>query len=273
MVSAAKLFFTEDMNIPESTVTKKKIVKAFKPANTEETEKLYVEFEDESSVNILNRYRRNLAAGLRIFPWFPPALYPRFKALDDESYQIRKVRQPFHQTDIRYEGNDIVLYKRLNKSYRWEKAEVLGLPEVCLDPALIVRPTTTPPRGRNRTNSKRKRSPSGTSALEDDSHSSKNPRLPAQQEIEEEKKDEETEENNDAEKQVKTDDVDTENLANVKSKDAGQFTEHISYSPARPAPSKHSMITTTPGHLSKLKQPKLSYKPLQQSGKPRLDFQ
>ena len=66
---------------------------------------------------------------------------------------------------------------------------------------------------------------------------------------------------------------DTRDSAKANINDAGQFTEHISYSPARPASPKHSMITTTPGHLSKIKQPKLSYKPLQQSSKGKLDFQ
>ena len=143
------------------------------------------------------------------------------------------------------------------------------MPEVCLDPALLARPTSTPPRGRNRTNSKRKRSPSRSSDQVDDQQPNKNPRLPAQQENEQEKKDDKSEESIDD----KTDDVDSENLATVKAKDAGQFTEHISYSPARPAPPKHSMITTTPGHLTKLKQPKLTYKPLQQPSKPKMDFQ
>ena len=206
------------------------------------------------SVNILNRYRRHLAAGLRIFPWFPPALYPRFKALDDEAYQIRKVRQPFHQTDIRYEANDIALYKRLNKSYRWEKVEVLGLPDVVLDPALLTRPSSTPPRGRNRISSKRKMSPSRSPA--NDQHASKNPRLPAQIETEPDKIDE-TEVNNESEDPKIDVKVDT-GIASPHLNDAGHFTEHHSYSPARPAPSKHSMITTTPGHLSKLKQPKLN---------------
>ena len=69
------------------------------------------------------------------------------------------------------------------------------------------------------------------------------------------------------------DNLDTEVPANSHLNDAGQFTEHHSYSPARPAPSKHSMITTTPGVLSKLKQPKLNYKPVQQSVKSKMDFQ
>jgi hypothetical protein len=276
MIAAAKAFFTEDMNIPESTFKKMKIVKVFKPANADETDKLYVEFENESSVNILNRYRRNLAAGLRIFPWFPPALYPRFKALDDESYQIRKVRQPFHQTDIRYDVNDIALYKRLNKSYRWEKVEVLGLPDIVLDPALLIRPSASPPRGRNRISSKRKRSSSRSPAH--DQHVSKTPRLPAHKETE---KIDETEagkiDESEAEKidgtEATDDNLDTEVPAKSHLNDAGQFTEHHSYSPARPAPSKHSMITTTPGVLSKLKQPKLNYKPVQQSVKSKMDFQ
>ena len=82
------------MNIPTSTLEKMKIERVFKPATLEETDRIYVQFESEMSVKIVNRYRRNLAAGLRIFPWFPPALFSRFKALDDESYQLRKVRKP-----------------------------------------------------------------------------------------------------------------------------------------------------------------------------------
>ena len=117
-----------------------KIIRVFKPATLEDTDRIYVEFENEMSVKIVNRYRRNLAAGLRIFPWFPPALFPRFKALDEESYQLRKVKEPFHQTDIRYEHDDIVLYKRLDKSHRWQKVEVKNLPDLCLDSDLMHGP-------------------------------------------------------------------------------------------------------------------------------------
>ena len=135
------------MNIPETTVTKNmSIVRVFRPASNEDNEKLYVEFENEASVNIVHRYKKNLAQGLRIFPWFSPALYARFKALSDEAYQIRKVRQPFHQTDIRYESTDIALYKRIDRTYRWQKCEVEGLPDICIDPDLLTRPSDTPPR-------------------------------------------------------------------------------------------------------------------------------
>ena len=48
----------------------------------------------------------------------------------------------------------------------------------------------------------------------------------------------------------------------VKS-DQGQFTDLHAFSPARPAPPKHSMISTTTGALSKLIQPKLNLKPVQ----------
>ena len=57
-------------------------------------------------------------------------------------------------------------------------------------------------------------------------------------------------------------------------KDAGQFTEHHSFSPARPAPTKHSMITTTPGQISKLRQSKIIYKPTQLPAKTQnMNFQ
>ena len=82
----------EHWTSPSALSTKMKITRVFKPATLEDTERIYVEFENEMNVKIVNRYRRNLAVGLRIFPWFPPAQFPRFKALDDESYQLRKVR-------------------------------------------------------------------------------------------------------------------------------------------------------------------------------------
>ena len=261
MESAAMTFFTEDMNIPISTLNKMKITRVFKPATLEDTERLYVEFENEMSVKIVNRYRKNLAVGLRIFPWFPPALFPRFKALDDESYQLRKVREPFHQTDIRYETDDIALFKRLDKSHRWEKVVVKNLPGICLDPDLLARPTSTPPRGRNRASSKRKRSGSGSPK-----QASKTPKLPIPEIIDETKADLEEDEN--VEEKINDAVVEDNPSSNG---DIGHFTEHHSYSPARPAPTKHSMITTTPGILSKLKQPKLNYKPIQVAGKK--DFQ
>ena len=158
MIAAAQTFFLDDMNIPLATVNKMKIIKAFRPVNSgPDNDKLYVEFAHESSVKIVHRFKRNLAAGLRIFLWFHPALYPRFKALDEEAYQLRKVKLPHHQTDIRYETNDIGLYKRLDKSHRWQKVSVEGLPEVCFDPDLLTEPCGSRPKGRARLNSKRKR--------------------------------------------------------------------------------------------------------------------
>ena len=138
------------------------IPKAFRPAMNIESNKLYVEFESEFSANIVRRYRTNLAPGVRIFSWFPPAVYDCYKALEDEAFQIRRVREPFHQTDIRYETNDIALYKRLNRTHRWQKVEVSGLPNIVLDPDLLVRPIGSAS-GRTRLNSKRKRNKLGLS--------------------------------------------------------------------------------------------------------------
>ena len=140
-----------------------------------------------------------------------------------------------------------------------------NLPDICLDPDLLAEPSSTPPRGRIRASSKRKRSGSGSPAL-----ACKTPRLPTPKINDEIKTN--TEEIKDAEEN-NTEGVEIVGELNpsTSNADVGQFTEHHSYSPARPAPSKHSMITTTPGILSKLKQPKLNYKPIQQSGKK--DFQ
>ena len=238
-IAAARYYLTGEMNIPETTVEKMKIVKAFKPSTAEDTDRLYVEFEDESSVKILNRYKRNLSPGQRVFPWIPHSLYLRFKAIDDIAYQIRKVHQPFHQTDIRYEATDIAPYKRLNKSRRWEKVELHDLPDVCLDPTLLVTPSTTPPRGRSR-QPKRQRS-SSRSPVEEN-QATKTPRL----------------------NPTNNDESEREIIENPVEKspemDFGNVTETLSFSPANPAPPKHSMIKTAPGHIPLLKQSKLAYK-------------
>ena len=159
MISAAYTFFIEDMSIPKSTLDKMKIIRAFRPATSAESDKLYVEFESEISANVVRRYRTNLAPGVRIFPWFSPALYERYKALEEEAYQLRKVKSPSHQTNIRYEVNDIALYKRLDRNHRWTKVEVSGLPNIVLDPDFLVKPSGGAS-GRRRLNSKRKRNSS-----------------------------------------------------------------------------------------------------------------
>ena len=128
-----------------------------------------------------------------------------------------------------------------------------NLPDICLDPDLLARPSSTPPRGRNRASSKRKRSGSRSPGQASKAH-----KISDDTEII-------SEETNDSEEYdaEKINEV-AEDTHNSSMADVGHFTEHHSYSPARPAPSKHSMITTTPGLLSKLKQPKLNYKPVQQ---------
>ena len=69
--AAAQYFLTGDMNIPKSTVERMKIVRVFKAFNALESDRLYVEFESESSVNILSRYKRNLAPDRKVSLWFP----------------------------------------------------------------------------------------------------------------------------------------------------------------------------------------------------------
>ena len=267
--AAAKYFFAGEMNVPESTLERMKIVRVFRPFNNENNNKLYVEFETENSVSILNRYKRNLPVDCKVSLWFPPAIYPRYKALDDMSYQLRKVILPYHQTDIRYEANDIVLYKRLNKFKRWEKVIVDNLPEVILQ----VTPSLTPAQGRIRISSaKRNRS----NSMEENTQAKKTQRISVDQEEVEEKNEEKTDDKLEiAEEDTEVkDDAKAATKPDLVVKDAGKFTEHHSYSPARPAPSKHSLITTTPGQIPVMKQTKLVYKPRQLPVKiNQMDFQ
>ena len=240
MIAAALTFFIEDMNIPKTTLDKMKITRAFRPSNNDDSDKLYVEFEDETSADIVRRYRLNLAPGVRIFSWYPPGLYQRYKALEEEAYRLRKVIEPYHQTDIRYESADIALYKRLDRNHRWQRVQVKGLPAIVFDPDLLVKPSGGA-LGRARLNSKRKRNSSN-----EDENSSKNIRPSS------------SPENNISESadQISTAEAAIDQTSTI---DIGRYTEHHAYSPARIAPSKHSLITTTPLNFSKLKQPTLNF--------------
>ena len=245
------------MNVPESTLKNMKIVRTFRPSSTiRDTDRLYVEFESESSVNILNRYKRNLPVHSKICLWSPPAIYPRYKALDDVSFQLRKVIQPYHQCDIRYESNDIALYKRLNRLQRWERVQVDDLPEVIIDPAIAVATPLVPASGRNRMNSTKRNRSNSTSSVEEN-QATKTLKLSVQEEDVVNVIDDELKNVSDE----KLDESPKTPTEPTSTHDIGKFTEHHVYSPARQAPSKHSMITTTPGHLSSLKQTKISYKP------------
>ena len=183
---------------------------------------------------------------MKIFSWFSPELYERYKALEDEAYKLRRVVEPFHQTDIRYDTDDIALYKRLDRNHRWQRVEIHDLPDVVVDPDLLVRPTSGAV-GRARLNSKRKRN----SSTEDD-NTSKNLKPSSSP----------------GSNSQKIDDVETTKKTNV---DVGRYTEHHAYSPVRIAPTKHSLITTTPLTLNKLKQPTLNFS--QKSEASKTNFQ
>ena len=160
--------------------------------------------------------------------------------------------QPFHQTDIRYEPHDLVLYKRLDKSHRWEKVDVMDLPEVCYDPDLLTKPTGTPPRGRARLNSKRKRDSPNSSGDETTKKTPKFLTSPNANNLD-----------------VVTVVPSTSNICDdseaLQRADKGVIADVHAFSPSRPAPPKHSMISTNTGALSKLIQPKLAYKPVPKS--------
>ena len=227
---------------------KMKIVRTFRPTSTNtDSGKLYIEFESVASVDILNRYKRNLPKDSKILLRFPPAIFPRKLALDDMAYQLRKVIEPYHQTDIRYENNDIVVYKRLNRFKRWEKVTVYDLPEVCINPDLLSLPSLNPALGRNRISST-KRNRSNSASSDDSAKATKTSKL-SEKPIEDVIVNEE-----ECDEDIVTT---TPPVADI-----GRLTEHHFYSPARPAPVEHSMTTTTPGQAS-MKQTKLTYKPTQ----------
>ena len=147
-------FLYYEMKIPSDKIKEMKILRTFRPVKQPDSDRLYAEFSDIASVNLINLYVRNLQAGVNVDIWIPPSLFQRFRDFDRVNYQIRKGPGNF-KAKIRYGETDFVLIKKSPTCHSWTTV----VPDITLSPlepsASFVPISSSPPMGRS-SRSKRK---------------------------------------------------------------------------------------------------------------------
>ena len=95
-----------------------KIVRTFRAVKQPDSGILYAEFEEETSVDLINKYVGNLQPGRNVDIWIPPSLFLRFRDYDDACYKIRTGPGNF-KAKVKYGEDDFVLIKKSPYSYSW----------------------------------------------------------------------------------------------------------------------------------------------------------
>ena len=121
-------FLHYEMKIPEKEIKAMKILRTFRPVNQPDSGRLYAEFEEEASVNLINLYLRNLQPGRNVDIWIPPSLFQRFRSFDNACYAIRTGPGKF-KAKVKFGEDDFVLIKKSPYSHSWVRiSHLLTLP-------------------------------------------------------------------------------------------------------------------------------------------------
>ena len=141
-------FLYYEMKLPEDKIKDMKILRTFRPAKDPDSDRLYAEFADESSINQIHQHVKNLQPGTNIDIWVPPSLHERFRDFDNACYLIRKGPGNF-KAKVRYGENDFILIKKSPSCHSWTSVIPENLSPI--DPSPSSRPTqsSSPPIGRN----------------------------------------------------------------------------------------------------------------------------
>ena len=163
MKAAIIEFLNGEMKIPSYITDKITITKVFTPASQPTNwNKLYAEFSDTSTVELINQYVVNLVPGVSVSIYVPNSLFPRYCAVRDLEYSFRNGPVK-HKTRIKYGISDFVLLvKPRNQHAPWSYPSLANLPPLQLS-LYDGNPSSSPPTGRIRLNSKRMRSESPVS--------------------------------------------------------------------------------------------------------------
>ena len=95
-----------------------KILRTFRPSQQPDSDRLYAEFADLSSVNLINLYVRNLQPGTNVDIWIPPCLFQRFRDFDRLNYSIGKGPVNF-KAKIKYGETVFVFVKKSPTCHSW----------------------------------------------------------------------------------------------------------------------------------------------------------
>ena len=150
-------FADGEMKVPEHILSNLSIKRIFTPKNPS-THRLYVEFLDQITADLIWSYSRNLQSGMKVKLWVPPQFHDRFNAIDRHAYGLRTGSEKF-RTSIKYGTSDFsYMTKPLVGGY-WSDVSLYSFPPI--DFSIGSAPaSSSPPKGRQRKEShKRPRSP------------------------------------------------------------------------------------------------------------------
>lgn len=146
---AIKEFLELEMNVPESILANLRIKKVFPPSQQSDFGRLYAEFSDNQSANLIFSYVKNLKQGTNVSMWIPPQFYQRFRALDEVAFKLRRSSENW-RTKIKFGTSDLLLMKKPRIGGTWSSVDVTDLPPIDLQVQPILSLNASPPRGRHR---------------------------------------------------------------------------------------------------------------------------
>ena len=157
-------FLVYEMKVPTSITDNIVLTKVFPPAKQPSGwSTLYAEFADSSESNLVNQYATNLLPGRSLSIYVPHSLWPRFQVFNNIAHGYRNGPVK-HKTKIKYGLTDFVLLvKPKDQNTPWTYPR-LDLPPLRLS-AYDGNPSSSPPPGRPRLQSKRARSVSPESDI------------------------------------------------------------------------------------------------------------
>jgi hypothetical protein len=162
LLFAYKEFMKYELKMQQDTIENLKVVKIFRE-DREDFDRLYVEFEDESSTQICYRHTPKMRKdeGVRLITYISPEFIERNRALVDYAYPLRYPEggKEKLKTRIVYGDEDLILEARRLDERRFRKVHVDNLPKIDLKRTSFPPPVSkSPAEGRNRT-TKRPHSP------------------------------------------------------------------------------------------------------------------
>jgi hypothetical protein len=150
LIYAINEFLDCEMKVPLHIIRQLKIVKVFPPAHRLDFTRLYAEFSDIQSANLVFSYARNLKPGTSVFLYVPHQFYKRFQDVDNEAYKLRNSDEKW-KTKIKFGSTDLILLKKPRNGGIWTEVNIDNLSP--LDLHSTLQPPTvssSPPRGRKR---------------------------------------------------------------------------------------------------------------------------
>ena len=157
-----KDFMYHEMAIPKEVSDSLKTAKIFRPPGDTDSEKLFVEFTEDTMPGTVYKYVRKLNHNSSVHTFIPPPFKARADDLEKCAYELRH-GTPAYNTRIKWGSCDLILERKLksNPNERYHSVTVKDLPPVNLNPPLpapkLPNPSSSPAPGR-KNRSKRIRS-------------------------------------------------------------------------------------------------------------------